>query len=62
MRFRTPLRSKAAACLCFVLPPKRADGVWRLREELNSDQPFGSAIALPPDASVKADLAAPCWN
>jgi hypothetical protein len=38
---------------------KRAGTWWRFGEELNPDQPFGSAIALPPDASIKADLAAP---
>jgi hypothetical protein len=37
---------------------KRAEDWWRMREELNPDQQYGSAIALPPDASVKADLAA----
>jgi hypothetical protein len=26
------------------------------------DQPYGSAIALPGDASIKADLAAPRWE
>jgi hypothetical protein len=41
---------------------KRAEGWWRLREDLDPDQPFGSAIALPPDASIKADLAAPRWE
>jgi hypothetical protein len=41
---------------------KRAEGWWRFREELNPDQRFGSAIALPPDASIKADLAAPRWE
>jgi hypothetical protein len=38
---------------------KRAEDWWRFREELNPDQEFGSAIALPPDTSIKADLAAP---
>lgn len=37
---------------------KRAEDWWRMREELNPDQQYGSAIALPPDASIKADLAA----
>jgi hypothetical protein len=31
---------------------RRAEGWWRLREDLDPDQPFGSAIALPPDASM----------
>ena len=35
---------------------------WRFREELDADQEFGSVIALPPDASIKADLAAPRWE
>jgi hypothetical protein len=41
---------------------KRAEGWWRLREELNPDQQFGSTIALPPGAAIKADLAAPRWE
>jgi hypothetical protein len=41
---------------------KRAESWWRKREELNPEQEFGSAIALPPDASIKADLAAPRWE
>jgi hypothetical protein len=41
---------------------KRAEGWWRLREELDPDQQFGSAIVLPPGAAIKADLAAPRWE
>jgi hypothetical protein len=41
---------------------KRAEDWWRMREELNPDQEFGSAIALPPGAQIKADLAAPRWK
>jgi Terminase large subunit, T4likevirus-type, N-terminal len=41
---------------------KRAEAWWRMREELDPQQDFGSALALPPDASVKADLAAPRWE
>jgi len=41
---------------------RRAEAWWRFREELDPDQQFGSAIALPPDASIKADLAAPRWQ
>jgi hypothetical protein len=41
---------------------RRAECWWRFREELNPDQPGGSAIALPPDASIRADLAAPRWE
>jgi hypothetical protein len=38
---------------------KRAEAYWRLREELDPDQDGGSPIALPPDAELRADLAAP---
>ncbi len=38
---------------------KRAEDWWRFREELDPDQEFGSAIALPPGTDIKADLAAP---
>jgi hypothetical protein len=41
---------------------KRAEDWWRMREELNPDQEFGSPIALPPGADAKADLAAPRWE
>jgi hypothetical protein len=41
---------------------RRAEDWWRMREELDPEQEFGSAIALPPDASIKADLAAPHWE
>jgi hypothetical protein len=41
---------------------RRAEAWWRFREELNPDQPYGSPIALPPDASIKANLAAPRWE
>ena len=41
---------------------KRAEAWWRFREELDPDQEFGSTIGLPPDASIKADLAAPRWQ
>lgn len=40
----------------------RAEAWWRFREELNPDQEGGSAIALPPDAELKADLAAPTYT
>ena len=33
-----------------------------MREELDPGQDGGSVLALPPDASVKADLAAPRWE
>jgi hypothetical protein len=41
---------------------KRAEAWWRMREELDPAQLGGSAVALPPDASIKADLAAPRWE
>jgi hypothetical protein len=41
---------------------RRAEDWWRMREELDPGQELGSAIALPPDASIKADLAAPRWE
>ena len=41
---------------------KRAEAHWRFREALNPDQDGGSAIALPPDPQVLADLTAPRWK
>lgn len=41
---------------------KRALAYWRFREELDPDQEGGSAIALPPDSELRADLAAPTWR
>ncbi len=41
---------------------RRAEAWWRMREELNPEQECGSVLALPPDASVKADLAAPRYE
>ena len=41
---------------------KRAEAWWRMREELDPGQHGGSILALPPDASIKADLAAPRWE
>ncbi len=41
---------------------KRAEAWWKFREELDPDQEGGSAIALPPDAELRADLAAPTWK
>lgn len=38
---------------------RRAEDWWRLREELDPNQEFGSAIALPPDPQLKADLSSP---
>lgn len=41
---------------------KRAEAWWKFREELDPDQEGGSAIALPPDAELRADLTAPTWT
>lgn len=41
---------------------KRAEAWWKFREELDPDQEGGSAIALPPDQELLADLAAPRWT
>lgn len=40
---------------------KRAETLWRIREELDPDQEGGSCIALPPDPILRADLCAPIW-
>lgn len=41
---------------------KRAEAWWRFREELDPGQEGGSAIALPSDPKLIADLAAPTWK
>jgi hypothetical protein len=41
---------------------RRAEAWWKFREELDPDQEGGSAICLPPDAELRADLAAPTWR
>lgn len=41
---------------------KRAAAYWKFREELDPDQEGGSAIALPPDTELRADLAAMTWE
>lgn len=41
---------------------KRAEAWWKFREELDPDQQGGSAIALPPDPELRADLAAPTYS
>jgi hypothetical protein len=41
---------------------KRAEAWWRFREALDPEQEGGSAIGLPPDATIKADLAAPTFE
>jgi hypothetical protein len=41
---------------------KRAEAVWRFREALDPSQEGGSVVALPPDAELRADLAAYRWE
>lgn len=41
---------------------KRAEAWWRFREALDPDQEGGSVVALPPDAELRADLAAPTYE
>lgn len=41
---------------------KRAEAWWKFREELDPDQEGGSAIALPLDPELLADLCAPTWT
>lgn len=41
---------------------KRAEAIWRFREELDPTQEGGSAIALPPDPELRAELASYHWT
>lgn len=41
---------------------RRAEAHWRFREALDPDQEHGSAIALPPDPQLLADLTAVRWK
>ena len=41
---------------------KRAEAWWRFREELDMDQEGGSAIGLPPDTDLRAELASARWQ
>jgi hypothetical protein len=41
---------------------RRAEAWWRFREALDPDQPDGSAVALPPDPELRADLSTPTWK
>jgi hypothetical protein len=41
---------------------KRAEAWWKFREELDPDQIGGSAVCLPPDPELKADLTAPRYE
>ena len=45
----------------FEFANKRSRSIWRLREALDPENPGGSQIALPPDASLLADLTAPSY-
>lgn len=40
----------------------RAEAYWRLRESLDPSQPQGSPLALPPSATLVADLCAPTYE
>jgi len=41
---------------------RRPEVWWKFCEALDPDQPDGSAIALPPDPELRADLCAPTWK
>ncbi|WP_298704634.1 terminase [uncultured Variovorax sp.] len=41
---------------------KRAEAWWKFREELDPDQEGGSAVALPDDPEMRADLCAPTFT
>lgn len=41
---------------------RRAEAWWRMREALDPGQDGGSAIALPPDPELRADLTAPVYS
>jgi hypothetical protein len=41
---------------------KRAEAVWRMREELDPSQEGGSSIALPNDPELKSDLCSYRWE
>lgn len=45
-----------------LLANKRAVAAWRLREALDPSQEGGSAVALPPDPELRADLASMRWK
>jgi hypothetical protein len=45
-----------------IFANKRAWAWWRLREELDPHQEGGATLALPPDAELRADLAAPTFK
>ncbi len=41
---------------------KRAEAWWKFREALDPDQEGGSAVCLPPDPELRADLSAPTYE
>lgn len=41
---------------------RRAEAWWKFREALDPNQQGGSAVALPNDPQLRADLAAPTWK
>ena len=41
---------------------KRAEAYWKFREELDPNQEGGSAICLPNDAQLRADLCSARWT
>lgn len=45
-----------------VFVNKRAEAWWRMREALDPSQEGGSVVALPPDAELRSDLAAPTYK
>lgn len=55
-------RTKADMQAMLNFANKRAETWWKFREELNPDQQGGSAVALPPDPELRADLTAPTYS
>lgn len=49
-------------CGKFTFNNTRSAAIWRFREALDPGQPGGSAIALPPSATLLADLTAPTYE
>lgn len=49
-------------CNKFTFNNQRSAAIWRFREALDPGQPGGSRIALPPSATLLADLTAPTYE
>jgi hypothetical protein len=49
-------------CGKFTFNNTRSGAIWRFREALDPGQPGGSTIALPPSATLLADLTAPTYE